>query len=182
MRLVRDYPIRHARSSPTGHFFFAIFPRHSPTQPFPWVGPSNAPFGSEKRPFFRTHPSPVLRPSMPGAVFLEGPAFFPGTFHARGRFPGRSCLFHGDLPCQGSFSWKVLPFPRGPSMPGAVFLEGAVVRTVLVILLYDFLLRVQSNLAVFDLTLLRFFKSKISGPRRVWGIRSPGNLVRLGPQ
>ena len=107
-----------------------ISPRHPPTQPFPWVGPSNAPFGSEKRPFFRTHPSPVLRPSMPGAVFLEG----------------------------------------------------AVVRTVLVILLYDFLLRVQSNLAVFDLTLLRFFKSKISGPRKVWGIRSPGNLVRLGPQ
>ena len=121
MRLVRDYPIRHARSSPTGHFFFAIFPRHPPTQPFPWVGPSNAPFGSEKRPFFRTHPSRVLRPSMPGAVFLEGPAFFPGTFHARGRFSGRCC----------------------------------------------------GTDRVSDPTLLRFFKSMISGPRRVWGIRPP---------
>ena len=166
MRLVRDYPIRHARSSPTGHFFFAIFPspfkpRH-PSSDLPCQGP----FFWKVLPFFRG-------PSMPEAVFLEGPAFFPGTFLARGRFPGRSCLFPGDLPCQGPFSWKVLPFPRGPSMPGAVFLEGAVVRTVLVILLYDFLLRVQSNLAVFDLTLLRFFKSKISGSRRVWGIRPP---------
>ena len=116
------------------------------------------------------------------ALFQNTPVTRPPTFHARSRFPGRSCVFSGDLPCQRPFSWKVLPFPRGPSMPGAVFLEGAVVRTVLVILLYDFLLRVQSNLAVFDLTLLRFFKSKISGPRRVWGIRSPGNLVRLGPQ
>ena len=38
-------------------------------------------------------------PSMPGAVFPEGPAFFRGTFHARGRFPGRPCVFQGDLPC-----------------------------------------------------------------------------------
>ena len=41
------------------------------------------------------------------AVFLEGPAFFRGTFHARGHFPGRSCVFQGDLPCQGPFSRKV---------------------------------------------------------------------------
>ena len=63
-------------------------------------------------------------PSMPGAIFLEGPAFFRGTFHARGHFPGRSCVFPGDLPCQGPFSWKVLRFSGGPSMPGAIFLEG----------------------------------------------------------
>ena len=72
-------------SSPFSH-------RHSPTQPFPWVGPSNAPFGSEKQPFFRTHPSPVLRPSMPEAIFPEGPfpsapglRYFgtPGTKNAR---------------------------------------------------------------------------------------------------
>ena len=52
-----------------------------------------------KGPFSRK----VLRfsggPSMPGAVFPEGPAFFRGTFHARGRFPGRPCVFQGDLPC-----------------------------------------------------------------------------------
>ena len=75
--------------------------------------------------FFRK----VLRfsggPSMPGAVFLEGPAFFPGTFHARGRFPGRSCLFPGDLPCQCPFFRKVLRFSRGPSMLEAVFPEGS---------------------------------------------------------
>ena len=74
--------------------------------------------------FFRK----VLRfsggPSMPGAVFPEGPSLFRGTFHARGRFPGRSCAFPGDLPCQEPFSRKVLRFSGGPSMPGAVFLEG----------------------------------------------------------
>ena len=50
------------------------------------------------RPFSRK----VLRffggPSMLEAIFPEGPAFFRGTFHARGHFPGRSCLFPGDLP------------------------------------------------------------------------------------
>ena len=61
---------------------------------------------------------------MPEAVFPEGPAFFRGTFHARSHFPGRSCLSPGDLPCQSPFSWKVLPFSGGPSMPGAIFLEG----------------------------------------------------------
>ena len=61
---------------------------------------------------------------MLGAVFLEGPAFFRGTFHARGRFPGRSCVFQGDLPCYRSFSWKVLRFSGGPSMLEVVFLEG----------------------------------------------------------
>jgi len=65
-------------------------------------------------------------PSMPGAVFPEGPAFFRGTFHARGRFPGRSCVFQGDLPCQGPFSRKVLRFSGGPSMLGAIFPEGPV--------------------------------------------------------
>ena len=44
---------------------------------------------------------------MPGAVFPEGPAFFRGTFHARGRFSGRSCAFQGNLPCQEPFSRKV---------------------------------------------------------------------------
>ena len=61
---------------------------------------------------------------MLGAVFPEGPAFFRGTFHARGHFPGRSCAFPGDLPCQRPFSRKVLRFPGGPSMPGAIFPEG----------------------------------------------------------
>ena len=61
---------------------------------------------------------------MPGAIFPEGPAFFRGTFHARARFPGRSCDFQGDLPCQGPFSRKVLRFSVGPSMPEPVFLEG----------------------------------------------------------
>ena len=63
-------------------------------------------------------------PSMPGAIFPEGPAFFPGTFHARARFPGRSCVFPGDLPCQEPFSRKVLRFSGGPSMPEAIFPEG----------------------------------------------------------
>ena len=61
---------------------------------------------------------------MPEAVFPEGPAFFRGTFHARGRFPGRSCVFPRDLPCQRPFSRKVLRFSGGPSMPGAIFPEG----------------------------------------------------------
>ena len=63
-------------------------------------------------------------PSMPAPVFPEGPAFFGGTFHARSHFPGRSCLFRGDLPCQKPFSRKVLPFSGGPSMPEAIFPEG----------------------------------------------------------
>ena len=46
-------------------------------------------------------------PSMLEAVFKEGSAFFRGTFHARGRFPGRSCTFPGDLPCWRPFSRKV---------------------------------------------------------------------------
>jgi len=63
-------------------------------------------------------------PSMPAPVFPEGPAFFRGTFHAGGRFPGRSCVFQGDLPCQRPFSRKVLRFSGGPSMPVPVFPEG----------------------------------------------------------
>ncbi len=63
-------------------------------------------------------------PSMPGAIFPEGPALFRGTFHARSRFPGRSCAFPGDLPCQGPFFRKVLRFSGGPSMPEAIFPEG----------------------------------------------------------
>ncbi len=96
----------HAR----GHFpgRFCNFPGDLPCQsPFSWK---------------------VLRfsggPSMPGAIFPEGPAFFSGTFHARARFPGRSCAFPGDLPCQSPFSWKVLRFSGGPSMPEPVFPEG----------------------------------------------------------
>ena len=65
------------------------------------------------------------------AVFPEGPVFFrgflafsPWTFHARGHFPGRSCAFPGDLPCQCPFSRKVLPFSGGPSTPVPVFPEG----------------------------------------------------------
>ena len=61
---------------------------------------------------------------MLGAIFPEGPVIFKGTFHARSHFPGRSCLFPGDLPCQGPFSRKVLRFSQGPSMPGAIFPEG----------------------------------------------------------
>ena len=61
---------------------------------------------------------------MLGAIFPEGPAFFRGTFHARSHFPGRSCVFPGDHPCQEPLFWKVLPFSGGPSMPGAIFLEG----------------------------------------------------------
>ena len=61
---------------------------------------------------------------MPGAIFPEGPALFRGTFHAGGHFPGRSCVFPGDLPCQCPFSRKVLRFSGGPSMPVPVFPEG----------------------------------------------------------
>ena len=79
-------------------------------------------------PRWRPFPWKVLRffggPSMLGAVFLEGPAFFRGTFHARSHFPGRSCAFPGDLPCQRPFSRKVLHFPGGPSMLEAIFPEG----------------------------------------------------------
>ena len=63
-------------------------------------------------------------PSMPEAIFPEGPALFRGTFHAGGCFPGRFCVFQGDLPCQRPFSRKVLRFSGGPSMPAPVFPEG----------------------------------------------------------
>ena len=63
-------------------------------------------------------------PSTLGAIFPEGPALFRGTFHARGRFPGRSCAFPWALPRWGPFSRKVLRFSGGPSMPEAVFPEG----------------------------------------------------------
>ncbi len=63
-------------------------------------------------------------PSMLEAIFPEGPALFRGTFHARSHFPGRSCAFPGDLPCQRPFSRKVLRFSGGPSMPEADFMEG----------------------------------------------------------
>ena len=79
-------------------------------------------------PCWRLFSRKVLRfsggPSMPEAVFPEGPALFRGTFHASARFPGRSCVFPGDLPCQKPFSRKVLRFSGGPSMPGAIFPEG----------------------------------------------------------
>ena len=55
---------------------------------------------------------------------MEGPAFFVGTFHARGRFPGRSVLFRGDLPCQRPFSWKVGAFSGEPFILEADFMEG----------------------------------------------------------
>ena len=80
-------------------------------------------------PFLRKVGAIAGGPSMPGAVFKEGPAFFRGTFHARGRFPGRSCVFQVDLPCQGPFLRKVLRFSGGPSMPGAVFPEGRILGT-----------------------------------------------------
>ena len=96
--------------------------------------PKNHPFSGLARhlpqdlPCQGTFSRKVLRfsvgPSMPEPVFLEGPAFFRGTFHARGHFSGRSTLFPGDLPCQGPFSWKVLRFSGGPSTPGAIFREG----------------------------------------------------------
>ena len=56
--------------------------------------------------------------------FQEGRCFFMGTFHARGRFQGRSCVFAGDLPCQRSISRKVGAFSWGPSMLEAIFQEG----------------------------------------------------------
>ena len=46
-------------------------------------------------------------------LFQDSHDTCPRTFHARARFPGRSCVFPGDLPCQGPFSWKVLPFSGG---------------------------------------------------------------------
>ena len=67
---------------------------------------------------------PSTGPSTPRAFFPEGPAFFRGTFHAGGRFPGRSFAFPGNLPCQRPFSWKVGAFSGGPSMLGAIFPEG----------------------------------------------------------
>ncbi len=77
-----------------------------------------------QKPFSRK----VLRfsggPSMPVPVFPEGPVLSRGTFHARSHFPGRSCAFPGDLPCQKPFSRKVLRFSGGPSMQGAIFPEG----------------------------------------------------------
>ena len=107
------------------------------------------------------------------ALFWNTPVTRPPTFHARGRFPGRSCLFHGDLPCQRPFSWKVLPFSRGPSMPGAIFLEGPAFSTGTFHARGRFPGRCCGTDRVSDPTLLRFFKCKISGPRRVWGIRPP---------
>ena len=61
------------------------------------------------RPFSRKVLVFSVGPSMLGAIFPEGPALFRGTFHAGGRFPGRSCVFPRDLPCQKPFSRKV-PF------------------------------------------------------------------------
>ena len=57
-------------------------------------------------------------------LFQDSHDTCPRTFHARSHFPGRSCVFPGDLPCQSPFSWKVLRFSGGPSMPGAIFPEG----------------------------------------------------------
>ena len=57
-------------------------------------------------------------------LFQDSHDTCPRTFHARSHFPGRSCLFPGDLPCWRLFSWKVLRFSGGPSMPEPVFLEG----------------------------------------------------------
>ncbi len=61
---------------------------------------------------------------MLGAVFPEGRCHCRGTFHARGRFSGRSVSFLGDLPGLGLIFRKVRAIPGGPSMLGAVFLEG----------------------------------------------------------
>ncbi len=84
---------------------------------FPGDLPCQSPFSWKVLPFSGG-------PSMLVPVFPEGPAFFRGTFHASARFPGRSCAFPGDLPCQGPFSRKVLRFSGGPSMPAPVFPEG----------------------------------------------------------
>ena len=92
---------------------------HFPGRSFVFSGdlPCQEPFSRKVLRFSRG-------PSMLGGIFLEGPAFFRGTFHARGHFPGRSCVFPGDLPCQGPFSRKVLRFSGGPSMLGGIFPEG----------------------------------------------------------
>ena len=58
------------------------------------------------------------------ADFMEGRCFFRVTFHTRGRFHGRLVLFHGDLPCQRPFSWKVGAFSWEPSKLEADFMEG----------------------------------------------------------
>ena len=102
----------------------ATLQSHPRKRHFPWMAPSNYQLSSEKPPFFGTRTTPAPGPSMLGAIFPEGPALFLGTFHARARFPGRSCAFQGDLPCWRPFLRKVLRFSGGPSMPGAVFPEG----------------------------------------------------------
>ncbi len=102
----------------------ATLQSHPRKRHFPWMAPSNYQLSSEKPPFFGTRTTPAPGPSMLGAIFPEGPALFLGTFHARARFPGRSCAFQGDLPCWRPFLRKVLRFSGGPSMPGAIFPEG----------------------------------------------------------
>ena len=102
----------------------ATLQSHPRKRHFPWMASSNYQLSSEKPPFFGTYTTPAPGPSMPEAIFPEGLAFFRGTFHAEGHFPGRSCLFPGDLPRWRPFSWKVLPFSGGPSMLGAIFPEG----------------------------------------------------------
>ena len=101
---------------------------HPPKRAFPWITlfpagdlPRDLPC---QRPFsWKVLPFPG-GPSTPEAIFLEGPAFSRGTFHAGGRFPGRSCLFPGDLPRWRAFSRKVPRFSGGPSTLEGVFPEG----------------------------------------------------------
>ena len=116
----------------TGRFFFLPAILSSPstktallvdgpisahTPPFRRFVPKNRPFSELTRHLHLDLPcqGPFLRkvgafsggPSMLEAVFPEGPALFRGTFHASARFPGRSCDFPGDLPCQKPFFRKV---------------------------------------------------------------------------
>ena len=66
---------------------------------------------SSDLPYQRPIPRKVLRfsgePSMLEADFMEGRRIFKGTFHARGRFHGRSA-----------------PFSGAPSMPGIIPMNG----------------------------------------------------------
>ncbi len=122
-------------------------------------------------------------------------AFSGGTFHARGLFPGRSVPFQGDLPCQRPISRKVGAFSGGPSMPEACFPEGPDIilgdqprrdrffgrswglLAGKVVLPSCFLPRVLPKTAVFEGTLLRFSKGRIT-----WASsrRLPGPLVLVG--
>ncbi len=113
---------------------------------------------------------------MPEADFMEGPAFFMVTFHARGRFHGRSVLFHGDLPCWRLILWKVGAFSWGPSMPEGVFMEG---RRIFVVTFHA-RGRFHGRSALFhgDLPCWRLISRKVGAFS--WGPSMPGAVYMEG--